>query len=91
MENAHEELDPNQAARFREAQVVDWTGTDFRPDLAFPRLTEEMVERLKPYGHEETFPSDERLYSYELNYMFFIFLIHILNFVSIGYYLLYDL
>ncbi len=57
MENAREALDPNQAARFREAQVVDWTGTDFRPDLAFPRLTEEMVERLKPYGHEETFPA----------------------------------
>ena len=64
MENAREALDPNQAARFREAQVVDWTGTDFRPDLAFPRLSEEMVERLKPYGHEETFPPDETLYTY---------------------------
>ena len=64
MENAREELDPNQADRFREAQVVDWTGTDFRPDLAFPKLTEEMVERLKPYGHEETFPADETLYTY---------------------------
>ncbi len=64
MENTREELDQNQADRFREAQVVDWTGTDFRPDLAFPRLTEEMVERLKPYGHEETFPADETLYTY---------------------------
>jgi thioredoxin reductase (NADPH) len=64
VENMHEELDPNQAARFREAHVVDWTGTDFRPDLAFPKLTEEMIERLKPYGHEETFVADERLYSY---------------------------
>ena len=64
MENAREELDQNQADRFREAQVVDWTGTDFRPDLAFPKLTEEMVERLKPYGHEETFPADETLYTY---------------------------
>jgi thioredoxin reductase (NADPH) len=63
VEDAREALDSNQAARFREAQVVDWTGTDFRPDLAFPRLTEEMVERLKTFGHEETFPADERLYA----------------------------
>ena len=64
MENTRGELDQNQADRFREAQVVDWTGTDFRPDLAFPRLTEEMVERLKPYGHEETIPAHETLYTY---------------------------
>jgi thioredoxin reductase (NADPH) len=63
VENAHEELGPNQPARFREAQVVDWTGTDFRPDLAFPKLTEEMVERLRPYGREETFAADEELYA----------------------------
>jgi thioredoxin reductase (NADPH) len=65
VDNAREERDPNQAARFREAQIVDWKGTDFRPDLAFPKLTEEMVERLKPYGQEETFPADERLYTYD--------------------------
>jgi thioredoxin reductase (NADPH) len=65
VENKREEVDPNQATRFREAQVVDWRGTDFRPDLAFPTLTEEMVERLKPYGHEETFPADQKLYTYD--------------------------
>src|SRR5947207_265505 len=64
MENEREELDQNQATRFKEAQVVDWTGTDFRLDLAFPKLTEELVERLKPYGHEETFAADETLYTY---------------------------
>jgi len=31
---------------------------EFRPDLAFPRLTEEMVERLRPFGREETLPED---------------------------------
>ena len=31
---------------------------DFRPDLAFPRLTEEMVERLRPYGREEVVPEN---------------------------------
>ena len=64
MDNVREGLDQHQAARFKEAQVVDWSGTDFRPDLAFPKLTEEMVERLKPYSVEETFPADERLYSF---------------------------
>ena len=33
---------------------------DFRPELAFPQLTEEMVERLRSYGHEETFPANSR-------------------------------
>jgi thioredoxin reductase (NADPH) len=63
VENARKGLDPHPAARFREAQVVDWTGTDFRPDLAFPKLTEEMIERLKPYGREEMFSADENLYA----------------------------
>jgi thioredoxin reductase (NADPH) len=62
-DNAREELDSNQVDRFREAQIVDWTGTDFRQDLAFPKLTEEMIERIKPYGHEETFPADKTLYA----------------------------
>lgn len=65
MENKREEVDQNQAAQFKEAQVVDWKGTDFRPDLAFPQLNEDMVERLKPYGHEEKFPAGKKLYSYE--------------------------
>ena len=36
---------------------------DFRPELAFPRLTEEMVERLRPYGREETLPKDLLLFT----------------------------
>ena len=36
---------------------------DFRPDLAFPRLTEEMVERLRAYGEEETLPANLALFS----------------------------
>ena len=38
-----------------------WNVPDFRPELAFPRLTEEMVERLRPYGLEETFPANQSL------------------------------
>ena len=63
MNHMRQELDPNQADRFKEVQVVDWTGTDFRPELAFPKLTQEMIERLKPYGCEEAFPANETLYS----------------------------
>jgi thioredoxin reductase (NADPH) len=36
---------------------------DFRPELAFPRLTEEMVERLRPYGREETLPENLQLFT----------------------------
>ena len=35
---------------------------DFRPELAFPQLTEEMVERLRPYGREETIPANQPLF-----------------------------
>jgi thioredoxin reductase (NADPH) len=35
-----------------------WNVPEFRPDLAFPKLTEEMVERLRAYGREETFPAN---------------------------------
>jgi thioredoxin reductase (NADPH) len=37
---------------------------EFRPDLAFPRLTEEMVERLRAYGVEETLAGDVVLFTY---------------------------
>jgi thioredoxin reductase (NADPH) len=37
---------------------------DFRRDLAFPKLTEEMIGRLSPYGREEIFPADAILYTY---------------------------
>ena len=37
---------------------------DFRPELAFPQLTEEMVERLRSYGQEETVPADRSLFTH---------------------------
>lgn len=40
-----------------------WNVPDFRPELAFPQLTEEMVERLRPYGREETFPANQVLFA----------------------------
>ena len=43
-------------------EFLDWLGAKFRPDLAFPSLSEEMIERLRSYGREEVFPHDVRLY-----------------------------
>jgi thioredoxin reductase (NADPH) len=40
-----------------------WNVPDFRPELAFPHLTEEMVERLRSYGREETFPANQPLFT----------------------------
>ncbi len=37
---------------------------ELRLDLAFPRLSEEMLERLGSYGQEETVPKDTCLYMY---------------------------
>jgi thioredoxin reductase (NADPH) len=40
-----------------------WSVPDPRPDLAFPKLTEDMVERLRSYGQEETFLENVPLFS----------------------------
>jgi thioredoxin reductase (NADPH) len=37
---------------------------DFRPELAFPQLTEEMVARLRSYGREETVPANHSLFTH---------------------------
>ena len=36
----------------------------FRHDLAFPRLSDEMLQRLRSYGREESVPEDTCLYTY---------------------------
>ena len=41
-----------------------WNNPDFRPDLAYPKLTEEMIERLRAYGQEETFPANAPLFTH---------------------------
>jgi thioredoxin reductase (NADPH) len=41
-----------------------WNVPEFREDLAFPKMTEEMVERLKPYGREESVPADFLLFKH---------------------------
>ena len=40
-----------------------WT-PDFRADLAFQKLTEDMVDRMRAYGHDESFPANVVLFTY---------------------------
>ena len=50
---------PNEGKR----EVSAWSVPAPRPDLAFPKLTEDMVERLQLYGQEETFPANSPLFT----------------------------
>ena len=47
-----------------ENKTSAWSNPDFRPDLAFAKLTEEMVERIGPYGREEFFPANVPLFTH---------------------------
>ena len=45
-------------------EPLNWLGTQFRPDLAFPKMSDDMVARLRSYGHEESFAAGICLYSH---------------------------
>jgi thioredoxin reductase (NADPH) len=45
-------------------KLLDWVGSDFRHDLAFPQLTEDMIERIRPYGYEESIPAETTLFTH---------------------------
>ncbi|MFZ0744106.1 MAG: FAD-dependent oxidoreductase [Terracidiphilus sp.] len=47
----------------RDSKSSAWNTPDFRPDLAFPKLTEEMVERVRSYAREETLPANVPLFT----------------------------
>jgi thioredoxin reductase (NADPH) len=47
-----------------ESKTSAWNNPEFRPDLAFAKLTEEMVERMGSYGREETFPPNVPLFTH---------------------------
>ena len=46
-----------------ESKASAWNTPDFRPDLAYPKLTEEMVERVRSYAREETLPANVPLFT----------------------------
>jgi thioredoxin reductase (NADPH) len=58
------DMDTTNSAQTSETNVTEWNSSDIRSDLAFPILTEDMVNRLRAYGGEETFPDDVPLYTY---------------------------
>jgi thioredoxin reductase (NADPH) len=64
MSEAHEEL--TAAAKAASPDLVDASVPDaqFRSDLAFPKLSEEMLQRAQSYGDEETVAEDTQLYTY---------------------------
>src|SRR3978361_1963965 len=41
-----------------------WNSPEFRADLAFQKLTEDMLERMLAYGHEEHFPAGALLFTH---------------------------
>jgi thioredoxin reductase (NADPH) len=47
-----------------ENKNIAWNSPDFRPDLAFAKLTDEMVERMRSYGREETVPANVPLFTH---------------------------
>src|SRR5580658_7642690 len=46
-----------------ESKTSIWDNPEYRPDLAFAKLTDDMVERLRPFGQEETFPAEVPLFT----------------------------
>jgi thioredoxin reductase (NADPH) len=53
----------DQNAQSNESTSAQEITADFRRDLAFPRLTEEMVQRLQEYGREEIVAANVTLYA----------------------------
>jgi len=63
-EETREELSPAFRAVSPQPALSSTPDVELRLDLAFPRLSEEMLERLRSYGQEETVPKDTCLYMY---------------------------
>ena len=59
----HDQLGPNDDAQSDESASAPAITAEFRRDLAFRTLPEEMVQRLKGYGREETVPENTVLYT----------------------------
>ena len=64
----HEPFGPNEDVQANESTAAQTIAAEFRRDLAFPILSDEMVQRLQSYGHEEIVPENTTLYTQgELN------------------------
>src|SRR5277367_6747918 len=64
MNEPKEELTAAAQAVSPQPLTSSHSDVEFRRDLAFPRLSDEMLQRLGSYGQEETVPKDTCLYMY---------------------------
>ena len=61
---SNDQLASNQDAPSNEQAAGQESTSAYRRDLAFPKLTEEMVQRLQEYGREEVFAANVTLYTF---------------------------
>jgi thioredoxin reductase (NADPH) len=64
MNDAHEDLTAAALAAAPQVTSPSAPELQFRSDLTFPRFSDEMLQKLRSYGHEETVPTDTLLYTY---------------------------
>lgn len=64
MKNSNDQNPANNAVEIIADTFLKSLGADFRWELAFPELTDDMVERLRNYGDRESFPAGAILYSH---------------------------
>jgi len=57
MENGNDQIAMGNAVETVADTLLKSLGSDFRWELSFPELTEDMVERFQAYGNEESFPA----------------------------------
>jgi len=63
MTNPDNHIERSETVNTIAETILRQLGPDFRWELAFPELTEDMIERLRRYGSHEYFPAGETLYS----------------------------
>jgi thioredoxin reductase (NADPH) len=64
MENDNDRIALGKAVKTVADALLKSLGSDFRWELAFPDLTEDMVARLQAYGNQESFPAGAVLYTH---------------------------
>src|ERR1700723_2392791 len=64
MENNNDQIAFGKAVETVADTLLKSLGSDFRWELGFPDLTEDIVARLQAYGHQELFPAGAVLYTH---------------------------
>jgi thioredoxin reductase (NADPH) len=64
MENNNDQITFGKAVETVADTLLKSLGSDFRWELAFPDLTEDIVARLQAYGNQESFPAGAVLYTH---------------------------